>query len=645
MTDYPRRSRSCDLAILGLCSLAACVASLTPWFLARQECSEEPFSVSVMYRAPEGDVQYFPLAKELSRGTLTEQCVKEPGGTFIRSFPLIPLAPHALCIACCGDGGFVLADVVVTVLYFLAAFSFFRCLSISSTVSSILSLALALRIPFYVSIRAQVGPLEGFLPLLSETWGNRFPRPFVSEVFLLFALAATTAAARPRNRYGTIRWILLGAALSLLVQSDMYAGFVLILSLPLVLLCARNSERMLAAKVASSILVFLALSAFFIFQRLVEHPDIPPRWGVISVSRWPPVILWTHLFRPLIPIAVLLLGEAALRRHASTCEESLGIEKAECSQYRTLIRYFLGLLIIAAAAIPLFTVASGRAVQLYHFTTITNTLCGYIMAGAVGVALDISLRVLLKRREWSKSVRNLFCGLGYTLPIVLLFVCIGFRAAGESWRYAGHLGPKRFNTVNPVGDSYRSEFAELIEFLAAREEVKAGVLASLDNQVFSWWLTFTDGFSFLADPFVSAVPDHEVEMRLGLFCKLLGMSSDEYAEFLRTGYVEFFWLSNIKYQASRLHTYGKPSDYTTEELSRIRNTSEQSAMYTIIPRREIDRLRTNYESLARGELGRRQLDLIVLNNDEAQINYVPPRDSWALVFENACFRAYSRAAP
>jgi hypothetical protein len=69
-----------------------------------------------------------------------------------------------------------------------------------------------------------------------------------------------------------------------------------------------------------------------------------------------------------------------------------------------------------------------------------------------------------------------------------------------------------------------------------------------DHQLFSWWLAFHHGF--LPEPFVASASDEEIERRLALMCRLLGMSSYDYRRFIQHPYVNLFWLRLAKYQAS-----------------------------------------------------------------------------------------------
>ena len=87
-----------------------------------------------------------------------------------------------------------------------------------------------------------------------------------------------------------------------------------------------------------------------------------------------------------------------------------------------------------------------------------------------------------------------------------------------TWRgssgYDGHLRPEVYPAPDRPGERpYRAEFADLARHLASLSENRRPVLATLDPVIYSWWMTFTGGYSFLAEAFVSTTSDREAERR------------------------------------------------------------------------------------------------------------------------------------
>ncbi|MBV9268498.1 MAG: hypothetical protein JO061_20185, partial [Acidobacteriaceae bacterium] len=67
-----------------------------------------------------GDPDYLPGVGALSHLELHESSVADPASNYVKSYPLTGLLLHAACVRFFGDAGFVLADMLVVVLFALA---------------------------------------------------------------------------------------------------------------------------------------------------------------------------------------------------------------------------------------------------------------------------------------------------------------------------------------------------------------------------------------------------------------------------------------------------------------------------------------------------------------------------------------------
>jgi hypothetical protein len=70
----------------------------------------------VMFRET-GDPDYLPQVAGAADLKFGETAVKEYAGTGVRSFPLVPTAIHAIFYRVAGSAGFILADLLMVVLY------------------------------------------------------------------------------------------------------------------------------------------------------------------------------------------------------------------------------------------------------------------------------------------------------------------------------------------------------------------------------------------------------------------------------------------------------------------------------------------------------------------------------------------------
>src|SRR6185436_13574921 len=172
-----------------------------------------------MFR-PWGDSDYYQQVAALSRLQIGETVVKEMAGTGFRSFPFASVAVHSFFFRLAGVYGFIAADVLFTILFYIALKMLLSRCGVAHPIAQLVAFAAALELPRLVQIH---------LPLLNKQlamdfWGTRFPRPMVTEVIVLFLLAVLIQMT------GRKQWWLVGVILGLLVQSDIHQTIVMSMS-------------------------------------------------------------------------------------------------------------------------------------------------------------------------------------------------------------------------------------------------------------------------------------------------------------------------------------------------------------------------------------------------------------------------------
>jgi hypothetical protein len=331
--------------LLPVAVLAILLSALAPWIASRVSFPDEPFDVSIIYRSAEGDIQYFPLIAQLARGTLTDRTLKETEGTSVRSFPFATLLPHALSVAALGQYGFVVADVLVALAYFFSVVALCRLAGISPPLSIIAALCFALRLPAHLFDTAG-------LPDMFKLWEMRIPRPYVSELYLVMTVVGALALLTSRQPRLT-HWLLLAAAFGLLVQGDIHAALVFVIASPVLVYyvvkrdgLSKTLQRGLYAGVFAAVLI-----SPFVAQQLLQHPDIPVRWGVFPVERDAVVDFFrgTMRWRWLVGhgLVALVLMIAIIRREQSAAHVE------ERRRARHVLLYACSLLVAAVVCYPL----------------------------------------------------------------------------------------------------------------------------------------------------------------------------------------------------------------------------------------------------------------------------------------------------
>lgn len=614
------------LAVLGIALVA-----LIPWISSRLFFPNEPFDVSVIYRSKEGDVEYFPLIEQLARGTITDGTIKETQGAILRAFPHATLLPHAVTVAAFGKYGFPVADVLVALGYFALLILLFRTLGVSRPLSTMAALCVTLRIPVHLLDSAG-------LPAIFTLWGMRIPRPFISELYFLFTLIAAMRLLVSRSPARLSQWLLLAGAFGLLIQGDLHAALLFAFSSPVLIFCVARRDglqRTLRNGFYAGILLAAVISPFLV-QRLLAHPDLSVRWGVFSMSRragfgfFRSFLSWKELAGDALAMGLVLFVGT---RTPIPPDNEAPVDGRE--PVRQLLPYTLTLMFAALVCMPLSILILGSTVQPSHFDDRALRLYSYLAIAFSVLWLD---RFLQRRGTWSESVVP-YRPYVYGATVACLAIGFGF-AIRQAAPYRNHLRPQFYAAhTEETKPSYRESFAELTTFLESNVPDDA-VIASFDHQLYAWWLTFHRGYWFLVEPFVSSVPDDELEIRIALLCKRLNMPPEAYREFLQQPYMKIMWLGLLKYGASQWYRFAPLDDYTDQQRRQI---DSDDFWQMIIPRSELRRLTTQYENLTLSEFAKRDLDVIVLSQRGPEQSWAPSADTWPMVFQNDGFRVYALA--
>ena len=640
-----------------------------------------------MYRV--GDIQVYPAISALSQLNLGENIVVEHLQESL-SLPFPPLFPHALFFGSFGELGFVVADVIIALSYYLALSLLLRLFGISKSWSACASLlAVSGGLAFIASLveYAQSNPTfgalikslfgllcavclcsvllssrssfashrtrliqlgwiaavtAGLLYLMStdsSLWAWRIPRPFFTEVLFLicvFRISVVLSEYRSQGR-SWITWFWSAIAFSFLFQSHLYAGFstsLVIASVMLyVLLLSFKAGQGLKSEVKSLSVFFVAVSVCslpFLLSRLLEHPDYPIRLGVFSVERGN-ILLVPSLNLYFLTGAALILGWFLIVALRSESNDQNATKKED-------IWLLCGFCLASLLALPVSTFVLGKSVQVYHFSEHLEKVV--YLSILVFLLSTLRLRSLLFSGRSEKGAGKEVRTFGVWMVILLSLVATVSSALQYS-QVSGHMRPD-FEEYHSL-TNYRADFLEVANELSVHRSQGAKVVGTLDAQLFSWWLSFQNGYSFILDPALTPLPDSVIEYRLAAFCHILGLESEEFIALVNRPYVINFWLSHDKYQASQAHTFSPLSDYDPAVREEIRRTDINSSWNLAIPNEEQKRLLRLYESVDLQKVyAKLKLDLIVLTKDASSRDFVPPPELFELSFENGTFRLWRR---
>jgi hypothetical protein len=597
-----------------------------------------PMAVRVIFR-PDGDPQYFPLVAALARLNFGEPALLESYGQGVGAFPYASISLHGLACALFGSAGYVVGDVLAALLYFLTFGAFLRVLGIPR--SWAIAVAALLATDVLTSVWGQLIHGAGLLPGATQPffWGNRLPRPLVSENFTLLAAAAAVRIARtspeapsPRTYAGG------GAALAALMQADVHTtvthGCVFLLLLLALPIQRRRLDRVVLRCLGAFAAGLLVVGWPFAVQQLLVHPDLPRRLGAFAVSRarplFDPGIEWPRLWNLLAATAIAYL---AVPRILPRAREQRLVPALMVVASTGVISFF---------ALPISCLLAGTVVQPYHFIDRWWRASAYAFL-VIGLWLGRGLMVLLEDRweaRWWHWFRARALG-----PV------LGLVAVGLMGRQLHRQYPVTLVAAAPRSDfaryaaipDYKASFTDLCRELASGRHRQARTLATLDHHLYVFWTAFAGRFALVPDPFSSFAPDGELEDRLLGYLKLLGVKEAELPALLSERSTLVFFLSHDKHQASRAHHFAPTREYPAANQAAIRTGSIYASWEVALPRSELERLGRRYAATEpSGTGGSPSPDLIVLGPQELAAGHLPPPDRFELAYRNGAFQLWSR---
>ncbi len=569
-----------------------------------------------------GDIEDFPLIASLSRFSFGDASLWERAGAGLTSYPVLALLPHAVLFRIFGTAGYIAADILIALAFYLTLEALLRFFGFSSRLS-VLGAALPILI---TKIPATGGYMAyiNYFPL--NFWGWRIPRPFVSEIFFFAALAAAWGLFRPGSKCGTKAWGALGLAFALAVQTQAHAALILFLAMPL-WWAASGRDRLRGGALVRGFfvasLVFAVVVALFVAQRWIEHPDLPVRCGVFSVDRFHPIFLEVN------PAAVFVWGYtfliAWLLPRFFTDGRGCVLRAALCfTACLTIAAYF---------ALPVSWMLLGRTVQPGLFERQFDKIFSLNYFITIVAVMEAALMV-----PCLPALKNIVTKSFISVVLVIA------AASSVGWvtTLAGngdHMRPT-FEEYKELGPGYRDDFAALVRELEKPVYGECRVIGTFDHQAYAWWGGFRNGYSYLPDPLMTTASDGEIEQRFVEFCRLVGVQREELAAFAGLSYVNIFWIGHDKYQASRAHTLRPIADYSASTAVKISKTSPLDSWHVELPQTDAARLVSRYDASGDAPTGR--LDLVVLNTDKSQRQLAPPGHLFEPVFSNASFRVWRR---
>jgi len=569
------------------------LCAIRPWALGWVLYPHDPEAARVIYRAPFGDTEYFPIINSLARGNLGEGAVYEAHGTGVISFPIASMIIHVAGTALAGPlWGYIGADIVVTFLFFFVFRFWCRLFSGHELWTSFLA-------ALFISGLLQI--VDGFghqLFHVGEIWGERIPRPFVSEIYLTAGVGLMTWMAwDPSVRNKISSWLLFGAVMALSLQSFIYflpalGGAAAFLALQW-LWEDRRDWPLILSRIAYSLGAFLVLALPFVCQRLLETPGAAARMGLVSVDRWFVLFHTPWTKDPCVVVGLIIVAVFGLTNASASSRLGLPVIPGR------VLGLLAAMQMAAFLGLPLMAVATGHLIQEYHFALITATIQTLLLVALVA-RFGPSVPFGVLRHPAFAAALLVF---GYML--------------GPYHVVHRHLldGALRTDMYSSPGPAYHRAFTALTKELDRDLYRNSIVLTTLDDQVFAYWVGFRGRFSFFPKAWNTTLSENEIKDRMLWFAREEGLDFASLVQFLDQRTITYYWLSGDSYS---IHSPGKMEEF-----------------------------RSRYaQILAMDEKEKPRLDIIVLSADRKLVPLPEPDPSrYSLTYHDDYFKVWKAIKP
>jgi hypothetical protein len=585
------------------CGLAGSgLIGLLYWCLSALRPDVEPLIVTIMYRF--GDTDYLPLIYSLAHGRYSEIADAASYGTGILPFPAGTILPYALCIAAFGNAGFIVGDVLISAGRFLLFYAILR--SITNKKALATGAAFAIMLALYSG-----GSFGG--------WGFRYPRPYVTQLFLL-AVTLTGVHLFRQIRKNELRIFSAfghGTVVGIATEGDMHAaiGFALATAFLFAAFLMYSGRWKLVLTTGTYVALGCLLGTIpFAFQSLNANADVLARWGAYEHGR--NLILLLIFTKSLLETGVIALAPSIKNLTPWAFEDS---SAKETDLTFVLLAMIGGALFAPAVAVAL----TGKVIQGYHFIDRFEDVV------RLGLYLTFAMMLVSVRlKVWLVAAATAVLAAYGARPI--------FRDARDA--------VNKTEQQRVWGDfvaipNYRRDLAALLGELDREKYRDARILGTFDQQLAMLWITQPRHTLFIPDTFLSLTSNEVIERRTIALSHLVGMSEEEFLRKATQPYFQLRFLTLAKWQATINYLAAPPEDYSADQLRNVLRTFPLDFWHVEMPQSVQNRLRARYVA---PQAVKESPDLVILTDEPSYSNLPGPSGAFSLAYRNNSFRLFAR---
>ena len=571
------------------------------------------------------DIQYYPLIKSLSEFNLSPTFLDYYKSTKIINFPLASLIIHSLFFKFFNIYSFIILEFILHLILIFIVFNIIKKIFDSSTAAFNFSIIIFIISLFlkYIDNFINLEYFEKVYSILNENFGTRVPRPLVTGVFYFtFIYYILFFKEKINNQLNFIYIFKITFVLGLLANSFIFLFFNCLVFLIILTIKYINQNILLWLKINKVFLFFfIFLLSFFLLPFLIQiffgEEDYSNRLGLITINMEQKLFLIKYYLLNLLRKEFLILFILTIILYFYTNKKYIKNFTVE----RINIFFFL---VIGSILSPvLFFILSPKIISIFHFINIMLfAFIFYIFLTIFFIISSTFHKLQLNKKFLLNVCFSVFA-------VISLIFSIPMEA--------------KLVLKDKVK---RNELNKIDNFLKNNNLTNTNLkLFTNDLSVINLWIFNNNKQLIISDSFSNSLKDHHIEFNLMNTLKDFYIDDNQIKKiiFFEKSQIRnelFMFLFNYKYQANRLYTYSKLSNYNKDNQEIIIKTSPFRVQMQIIPEDEKERFLNLFNNI--------QIELnllpnyVIINTSHLFQNFNIRNKKYDLVFKTKRYKIYKR---
>ena len=514
------------------------------------------------------DVHYFLNVISFSNFDLTPSFNEFIEAKKIITFPFFSIMIHSFFYKIIGYSSFIFLELLFIFFSILIFFKILKKLELNKAYS-LLVVAIYFSLPFILNTLniinlSQVSILQN---LVSDFIGSRFPRPLVTNIFLLLGIYFLIKLQKELIEKRTPKSIIsISVIMALQINSFFY--FFLIQGISTIILLIIYKKKSLFKYILNhnkliikSLFIGSIGLIIFLLQSFVGEGDYSNRMSVIFIDFSDKVFLIKYFFSNLLRTEVIIFIVISLSLFFYI--------KKIFNKKNNQINLFIIFIISSFLSTIFFILLSSKIISLYQFANIF--LFSFVLFIFISIILIINNL---------KFLRNLLTKYRFLIYFFIFFCGI------------------IFNSSNLINKDQRHNYAKVNNIIKQLKFNNTDAYLFTNNlNVQVGWLFNGLNNIYLTNGFNNSVSDYQIEKAFSKVLKNIFKKNSEFEEIIefknkkdnnRNSIISYFL--NYKYQANSLHVFSDKNDFTLEEQKKIQESSPLRSQIHILPNSEKKRI-------------------------------------------------------